>query len=131
MTPLDQHIVAEYLDLEEQSGCAVDTSATRLDPIVERWRIDLGELWTIPIRADSEHGCGGYTGPIRELHSGMSNSTTVIGYLRQGDSFGFAHRQMPGGWEYIGVYRPDSEDRAHGWVQGIEMTEDVCEWMAG
>ncbi|MEX3017829.1 DUF4453 domain-containing protein [Gymnodinialimonas hymeniacidonis] len=131
LTPLDQFIIAEYLEIEAQGRCDVDTSTTELDPIVDRWRQELTELWTVPIRADTEHGCGGYSGPVRELHSGMSNSTTVIGHLRPGDSFGFSHLQMPGGWEYIGVFRPDRDERSHGWVQGIEMTEDVCEWMAG
>lgn len=131
LSPLDQATVSRLRDLEETYDCAVDTSANRLDPSVLEWRARLMELWTIPIRADTEHGCVGYTGPAMDLHAGMSRDTSVIGRLEPGQNFGFSHEPMPGGWEYITVTDADFGRVAHGWVQGIEMNEDVCSLMAG
>lgn len=131
LLPLDAAAVARIAALEERSRCAVDVSATALDPMVDAWRNRLGELWTIPIRADSEHGCGGYSGPARDLHAGMSDSTTIIGRLEPGQNFNFSHAPMPAGWEYITVSDADHAPVAHGWVRGIEMTDEVCAFMAG
>jgi hypothetical protein len=131
LLPLDAEIVTRLEVLENDSGCAVDTSAPELDPATATWRARLAELWTIPIRADTEHGCGGYSGPVRELHAGMSRSTGVIGRLEPGQNFGFAHAPMRGGWDYITVSDADFTPVAHGWVQGIEMNEAVCAFMAG
>lgn len=131
LSPLDAAIVSSLAALEADFGCAVDTSATQLDPDTATWRARLAELWTVPIRADTEHGCGGYLGPVMQLHSGMSTSTSVIGLLEPGQNFSFAHDAMPPNWEYITVSDADYGFVAHGWVQGIEMSEDVCEWVAG
>ena len=131
LNPLDAAIVAQLAALEADFNCAVDTSATQLHPDTQRWRTRLAQLWTVPIRADTEHGCGGYLGPALELHAGISSSTSVIGQLEPGQNFSFAHVPMPPNWEYITVSDEDFNFVAHGWVQGIEISDDVCEWSAG
>ncbi|MEJ6390379.1 DUF4453 domain-containing protein [Gymnodinialimonas ulvae] len=131
LLPLDAEIVSRLQMLENDFGCAVDISATALDPSTAPWLARLAELWTVPIRADTEHGCGGYRGPVRALHAGMSSSTSVLGQLEPGQNFGFAHVPMPAGWEYITVSDADFNPVAHGWVQGIEMSDEICEWIAG
>ncbi len=131
LSPLDREIVARLQAMEAEFDCAVDTSANRLNPQSLEWRGRLMELWTVPIRADTEHSCGGYTGPSMDLHAGMSTSTSVIGRLESGQNFGFSHDRMPPNWEYITVSDADYNFVAHGWVQGIEMTDDLCTFMAG
>ncbi|MEJ6392762.1 DUF4453 domain-containing protein [Gymnodinialimonas sp. 2305UL16-5] len=130
LSTTDAEIVQILLGMEEESGCAVDTSATaideRLHPLAER----LTELSTVPIDGYTEHGCGGYLGPARDLHAGVSNEAVVIGRLEPGQNFSFAHAAMPSGWEYITVTQ-DGHRVAHGWVQNIEISDVTCEFIAG
>ncbi|WP_224816180.1 DUF4453 domain-containing protein [Hasllibacter sp. MH4015] len=131
LSPLDAEIVRQVIEMEDGAGCNVDTSAHRVNPEVLEFRARLRELWTVPVRADSEHGCGGYRGPVRELHAGISTSTGVIGYLWHGNWFSFVHQPLPPNWEYITVSDGNGERVAHGWVQNLVMSDDTCDFMAG
>jgi hypothetical protein len=129
--PLDAEIVRRLEEMEAGAGCAIDTSVTEISPANLATQRRLGELWTVPVRGDSEHGCMGYRGPIRALHAGMSEATTVLGHLEPGQTFGFVHQPMPPDWEYIRVSDEHGVFVTHGWVRGLEMTDELCAFMAG
>lgn len=131
LLPLDADIVRRLVEMEAGADCAIDTSVPRLSPVVLPIQRRLGDLWTVPVRADSEHGCAGYMGPDRALHAGISEATTVIGHLEPGQSFSFVHQPMPPDWDYIIVSDEHGVFVTHGWLRGIEMTDDTCRFMAG
>ena len=131
LSPLDTAIVTQIQQMEASGNCAVDTSVQRLMPEVLEHRARLLELWTVPIRAETEHFCGGYSGPAIDLHAGISTSTSIIGRLEPGQGFGFSYDPMPPNWEYITVTDADHNRVAHGWAQGLEMRDDLCAFMAG
>ncbi|GAB5447815.1 DUF4453 domain-containing protein [Gymnodinialimonas sp.] len=132
LNPLDAEIVRMAREMEVWAECRVDTNAERLDEGALPFRARLMELLNVPVRGDSEHGCGGYNGLAIALHAGMSNSTTVLGMLEPGQGFSLAHQRMRGGWEYLEVSASDGAPVAHGWTQDAPVNMgDACDFFAG
>lgn len=132
LNPLDAEIVRIAQAIEQWAGCAVDTDAERLNLDVLPFHARLMELFTVPVRIDSEHGCQGYNGPPIPLHAGISTSMTVIGTVQHGHGFSLSHNRLRGGWEYLEVRDSEGAFVAHGWAQGIPSNlDDVCAFSAG
>lgn len=132
LNPMDAEIVRMAQETEAWAGCQVNTQAGQLSVDVQPFRARLQQLVTIPVRADSEHGCRGYGGQPVSLHAGTSANTTVIGTLVAGQGFSFSHITMRGGWEYLEVYDPSSILVAHGWTRtDLETMVVSCAFVAG
>lgn len=132
LNPLDAEIVRVAQEIEAWAGCAVDTDATRLMVEVLPFRARLMELFTVPVRIDSEHGCTGYHGPPITLHTGISTNMTVLGTVGPGQGFSLAHMQVRGGWEYLEVYDADGALLTHGWTQDMPYDfGNYCTFSAG
>lgn len=132
LTPLDAEITRMAREMEDWAECAVDTEAEQLVPRAEAFHAQLMELFTIPVREDTEHGCVGYFGPPIPLHTGISTSTTVLGAVLPGRSYSLSHLPLRGGWAYLEVTDGEGRLVAHGWTQDAPRTTgDVCEFSAG
>lgn len=132
LNPLDSELVRLALEVEDWAECRVDTEADRLDVGALPFHARLMELFTVPVRGDSEHGCQGYQGPPLALHAGISTNTTVLGTLEPGQAFSLVHWRLRGGWEYLEVTDGEGTPLAHGWTQGVpETVGDICDFFAG
>lgn len=132
LNPLDTEITRMAREMEEWAGCRVDTEAGQLDAGARPFRARLTELLTVPVRADSEHGCVGFQGPPIPLHAGMSTRTTVLGAVERGQSFALSHHPMRGGWEYLEVWDANHIPVTHGWTQDAPRNMGaVCDFAPG
>lgn len=132
LNPLDAEIVRMAREVEVWANCRVDTGAERLDPGALPFHARLMELFTVPVRADTEHGCLGYQGTPIALYAGISTSMTVLGRVEPGQSFSMSHQPLRGGWEYLEVRDADGTPVAHGWAQGVpDDMGGICDLAAG
>lgn len=132
LNPLDAELVRLAQEVEAWAECRVDTDTLRLDPGALPFRARLRELFTVPVRGDSEHGCHGYQGPPIALHAGISTSLTVLGTLEAGQTYSLSHRTLRGGWEYLEVSDGQGTPVTHGWTQALpENMGALCDFFAG
>ncbi|WP_257893400.1 DUF4453 domain-containing protein [Gymnodinialimonas phycosphaerae] len=101
-------------------------------PRAQQFHAQVMELFTIPVRADTEHGCGGYSGPPIPLRTGISSNMAVLGSIEPGNSFSLAHQGLRGEWEYLEVSDEEGTFVTHGWNQDTPRNMgDVCSFSAG
>ncbi|MEL7088780.1 MAG: nucleotide pyrophosphatase/phosphodiesterase family protein, partial [Planctomycetota bacterium] len=67
-------------------------------------------LHTVPVRADTEHFCGGYHGSDIPVYSGTSPMLNHFGHIGAGHSFSLSHVPMPGNWEFVEIYDRDTAE---------------------
>lgn len=132
LNPLDAELVRLAQEVEDWAECRVDTDAQRLDPGALPFRARLMELFTVPVRGDSEHGCHGYQGAPIALHAGISTSMTVLGTLEPGQTYSLSHWPLRGGWEYLEVSDGEGTPLTHGWTQNMPQNMgEACDFFAG
>ena len=114
-------------------SCDVDESQTALEPRAAEFFEQLQYLHTVPVRAETEHFCGGYTGADIPVYSGMSPALNQFGHISAGHSFGLSHEPMPGDWEFVSIFDTDRTQVGFGWIQLPVDTNfgAICEFMAG
>lgn len=125
LNPLDAEIVRVAEAVETWAGCAVDTEAGGLSVQAMTFRARLTELFTVPVRIDTEAGCVNYQGPPVPLHAGISTNLTVIGMIEPGQTVLAAHQALRGGWQYLQVFAADGRFAHHGWAQGLNGDPDM------
>ena len=124
----DRAAVDHIEALEQELGCAIDTSQPRLEHAVLLDRLRVLEV--IPAPVEHESGCIGYAGAPLSLHTAPAPGALVIGRIEPGDDLGFAYLGE-GGWEYVLVWN-ESEPGVtrHGWAP-LTLAQDSCEMFAG
>lgn len=132
LNPLEAEIVRLAQEAEARANCAVVTEANRLSLDALPFHARLMALFTVPVRADSEHGCSGYLGAPIPLYAGISTNMTVLGRVEAGQSFTLSHMPLRGGWEYLEVTNTQGAPVAHGWAQGLpDDMATICAMIAG
>ena len=112
-------------------SCTVDESQTALVPDAAAFFDQLQYLHTVPVRGETEHACGGYTGDPIPVYSGASTALSYFGDIQEGHSFGLSHEPLIEGWEFVEIFNSRSEVVGFGWVQlQFDFGED-CERFAG
>ena len=125
----DRAAVDHILGLEDYLGCAIDSSAPRLDH--QAHFEHLRDADVIPAPVEHESGCIGYRGPAQPLRAAPSDQARVIGELLPGDDISFIFLSE-GRWEYLLIHNESGpiETRRHGWAPvGLGYVE--CEMYAG
>ncbi|WP_341862830.1 DUF4453 domain-containing protein [Gymnodinialimonas sp. 57CJ19] len=132
LNPLDAEIVRLAQEAEARAGCAVDIEANRLSLGALPFHARLMALFTVPVGADSEHGCSGHLGAPITLYAGISTNMTVLGRVEAGQTFTLSHGPLRGGWEYQEVFDTQGTPVAHGWAQNLPADmATICALIAG
>lgn len=111
--PAYQPVIGRIRSLEAQHGCQVNTNRTWLDMDDIAFRRALRDL---PVYAEGEWGCIGWTGPVAPLYDGHSEPFHAIGQIQPGDYVYFGY-EAPPNWAYVRIYSPGSDTfKSAGWL---------------
>ena len=114
LDPRSEAIVDRIRALEAEHGCNVDTNRTYLDIKDLQFRRALVDL---PIMAEGDWGCLGWTGPEVPLYNSYHEGYQPIGRLQPGDYVSFAFLSDAEGWRYVTTHAPVwGPLRSAGWL---------------
>lgn len=125
----DRAAVDHILGLESDMGCAIDTSAPRLEHLAHFEHLRTADV--IPAPVEHESGCIGYRGPVQPLRAAPNATARVIGELRPGDTVGFIFLNEEI-WDYVLVSNDGGTTgtQRHGWAP-VGLGYIDCDMYAG
>ncbi len=143
LSELNARIVARIVEVEEEFGCAVDSSATSLEgeqvfSLEHRWAVT-----SQPILGPSElteGSCYGFQRPRLPVRSAPETDAEILGWIETGDGFRTNHDSWEG-WDFVTVSKPgdgnwEGEITVAGWIRPADIPSDasnppLCVFAAG
>jgi hypothetical protein len=114
LDPGAQALLERIRALEARHQCRVDTTRSTLPIVDMAFRRALRDL---PVAADGEWACIGWTGPVTQLYDGHTAPLRPIGQIQPGDYVGFGFETPHADWAYVTIHTQGwSSFKSAGWL---------------